>query len=160
MQQDNLFGMNINDAREYIVHHLIAFKTNQKKIDELQAEIEKWKTRVELARSKNENDLADEAERKANQLHAEYETFTTENDDLKNMIDNMRRQLPHLAASERSIDPDLLEQELLIAAGYNPGDEEKVGLNKKFSDLEKDSSADAALEALKKKMRNANGEST
>jgi phage shock protein A len=158
MQQDNLFGMNIHDAKQYIVQHLIQCKLNAKKIDELNQEIEKWNRRVELARSKNENDLANEAQRKVDQLRAECETLTTENDDLKNVIDSMRRQLPRLAASERSIDPDLLEQELLIAAGYNPGDEEKVGLNKKFADLEKDSLADAALDALKTKMQNGGNE--
>jgi phage shock protein A len=156
MQQDNLFGMKINDAKQYIVQHLIQFKTNAKKIDELNQEIEKWNKRVELAREKGVEDLANEAQRKADQLRAECETLTAENDDLKNLIDSMRRQLPHLAASERSIDADLLEQELLIAAGYNPGDEEKVGLNKKFADLEKDVSADVALEALKKKMQGDN----
>ncbi len=152
-EQDNLSGMNITDAKEYIVHHLITFKMNQKKIDELNQEIEKWNSRVVLARSKNENDLANEAERKVNQLRAECESLTIENDDLKNVIGSMRRQLPGLASRERSIDPDLLEQELLIAAGYNPGDEEKIGLSRKFADLEKDVSADAALEALKKKMK-------
>jgi phage shock protein A len=153
MQQDNLFGMKPNDAKEYIVHHLITFKANKKKIDELNLEIEKWNSRVELARSKNEIDLANEAEQKVTVLRAECEMLTTENADLQNVIDNMRRQLPGLAARERSIDADLLEQELLIAAGYNPGDEEKVGLNQKFAELEKNTSADAALEALKKKMQ-------
>jgi phage shock protein A len=158
MQQDNLFGMNINDAKQYIVQHLIQCKLNAKKIDELNLEVEKWNRRIELAQSKNEMDLANEAQRKVDQLRAECETLTTENDDLKNVIDSMRRQLPGLASRERSIDPDLLEQELLIAAGYNPGDEEKVGLNKKFADLEKDASADAALEALKRKMQHGGNE--
>ncbi len=160
MEQDNLSGMNINDAKEYIVHHLITFKMNQKKIDELQEEIGKWTARVALAKSKGADDLVNEAERKANQLRSGYEILKTETDDLKNAIDNMRRQLPVLASRERSIDADLLEQELLIAAGYNPGDEKKVGLNRKFADLEKDASADAALEALKKKMQNDNGDNT
>ncbi|MDR2899932.1 MAG: chromosome partitioning protein [Treponema sp.] len=158
MQQDNLFGMNIGDAKEYIVQHLMAFKLNRKRIEELNQEIEKWNRRIELARSKGENDLAGEAELKANQLRAEYETLAKETDNLKMTIDSMRRQLPSLAASERNIDPDLLEQELLITAGYNPGDEEKVGLNRKFADLEKDASADIALEVLKKKMHIDNGE--
>ncbi len=158
MEQDNLIGMSIADAKEYIVHHLITFKRNGKRIDELQEEIEKWTQRVELAKSKGVADLANEAERKANQLRSEYEILKAENDDLKNVIDSMRRQLPGLASRERNIDPDLLEQELLVAAGYNPGDEEKIGLNRKFADLEKEMNADAALEVLKKKMQNKNGE--
>jgi phage shock protein A len=158
MKQDNLSGMSFSDAKQYIVQHLIAFKINAKKIDELNLEIEKWNQRVALAASKGAADLAQEAQRKADQLCSERETLSAENDDLKNLIDSMRRQLPLIASRERSIDSDLLEQELLIAAGYNPGDEEKVGLNRKFADLEKNTSADAALEALKKKMQHKNGE--
>lgn len=156
-EQNNLFGMSIADAKEYIIQHLITFKQTEKRIDELKEEIEKWAARIELAKAKGAADLAAEAEHQIVQLRAECETLKTENSGLKNTIDNMRRQLPGLAARERSTDPDLLEQELLILAGYNPGDEEKIELNKKFADLEKDASADAALEALKKKMQNGNG---
>ena len=64
----------------------------------------------------------------------------------------MRRQIPLLAARERSIDPDLLEQELLMAAGRLPGDEEKAQTEGRFRELEKNIAADTALEELKEKM--------
>jgi hypothetical protein len=61
----------------------------------------------------------------------------------------MRRQLPGLAARERSVDPDLLEQEFKILLGeeLGGGNEEKQ-VERKFDNL----NADTALEALKAKM--------
>ena len=73
---------------------------------------------------------------------------------LKNGIADMRRQLPGLAARERSVDPDLLEQELLMALGQT---EEEAATERAFKKLEKENAADAALEALKSKMK---GETT
>jgi len=62
----------------------------------------------------------------------------------------MRRQLPGLAARERSIDPDLLEQELLMALGQTG---EEAGTERAFQKLEKEKSADEALDALKARMK-------
>jgi hypothetical protein len=39
-----------------------------------------------------------------------------------------------------------------MAAGYLPGEEEKAKTERDFREIEKNSSADAALEALKAKM--------
>jgi len=64
----------------------------------------------------------------------------------------MRRQLPILAAQTRSIDPDLLEQELLMAVGFLPGEEEKAKSERTFSQMEKEAAADDALLQLKAKM--------
>jgi hypothetical protein len=72
--------------------------------------------------------------------------------ELKSQIETMRSQLPGLAARERSIDPDLLEQELLISRGYLPGDEVKAETDRRVRDLEKNAALDAELEALKTKM--------
>jgi hypothetical protein len=63
----------------------------------------------------------------------------------------MRGQLAGLAARERSIDPDLLEQELLIARGGTPGETPAPNLERRFAAAE----ADAALEALKAKLKTA-----
>ena len=67
----------------------------------------------------------------------------------------MRAQIPALAARERNVDPDLLEQELLIAAGYNPWDEGVAGADRQFRDLEKEDGAEEALRALKAMMEAA-----
>jgi phage shock protein A len=149
---ENLAGMKASDAREYIAHFITTLKLTDKKREDLEAEIAKWRSHAELARSKSLPDLASEAEKQAEVLEAQRQGLIAENAELKRQVEVMKRQLPGLAARERSIDPDLLEQDLLMAAGRMPGDEEKAATERKFAELEKQSSADSALAELKAKM--------
>ncbi|MDR2070293.1 MAG: chromosome partitioning protein [Treponema sp.] len=140
---DDLSGMSAAAAKEYIFHHIAALKLAEKNHAGLLADLEKWEKRGELARSRHMPDLAAEAEKEAGRIRARVEDAQAENADLRAKIEKMRKDLPALASRERSVDPDLLEQELLIALGKNPGDE--------IADF-KAVEADAALEALKAKM--------
>jgi len=153
MDDANLSGMNPADAKEYIFNFITTLKLTEKQIQTLDEEITKWQSRIDLAASKGGTELALEAEKEKNRLLEKQAALKTEAEELKRQIDEMRRQLPLLAAGERSIDPVLLEQELLIAAGYMPGDEEKVRTERQFKEMEKTQAADAALEELKAKMR-------
>jgi phage shock protein A len=150
----DISGMNAAEAREYIFHHITTLKLTEKKIRELDGELARWQGRAELARSKGAADLAAEAERQAEAIGAKRSGLEEENAGLRAGIDRMRAQIPALAARERSIDPDLLEQELLIAAGYNPGDEGTAATDRQFRDLEKEDDAEEALRALKARMGN------
>jgi chromosome segregation ATPase len=141
--------MNGAEAREYLFHHITALNLTRKKYDELGAEFDKWQKRVELARTKGAADLASEAEAEAGRVKNSMDTLGAEIEELQGTVEKIRRNIPGAAARERSIDPDLLEQELRISLGENPGDEPLPGAqNKKFETLE----ADSALEALKEKM--------
>jgi hypothetical protein len=150
---DNLFGMNSASAKEYVIGHITSLKLMEKKYEDLSREYEKWSARVELARSRNNEELAQEAAAETEKVRERRDSLGAEVADLKAQIEHMRTQLPGVAARERSIDPDLLEQELLIALGYTPGDEtgtEHAAQKRRFEELD----ADAALEALKAKLRN------
>jgi phage shock protein A len=149
---DDLTGMGVPDAREYILAHSTTLKLNERKLSDLEQEGEKWRNRVALARSKGEEALAQEAEKEAARISAQEESLRTETEQQKAQIKRMVRQLPGLAARERTIDPDLLEQELLMAAGLSPGDEDKLAQNRQFAALEKEAAADVALAALKAKL--------
>jgi phage shock protein A len=151
---EDLSGMKAAEARDYIFHYISALKLTEKKYDELSSGYEKWLARVSLAQSKGMADLAQEAQAKADALRTERQGIEAEITDLKEQIRRMKDQIPGLAARERSIDPDLLEQELLIALGLTPGDETKPELERQFETAE----ADAALEALKAKMEQADPE--
>ncbi|MDR0387758.1 MAG: PspA/IM30 family protein [Treponema sp.] len=153
IKPDDLVGMNVAAAKEYIFHHIAALKLAEKDRDGLLAELDKWEKRVELARSRGAPDLAAEAEQEAGRIRAKVEDMAAEIAYLRVKIEKMRKSLPALAARERSVDPDLLEQELLIALGKNPGDETTAGasVDRGFKAVE----ADAALEALKAKMSGA-----
>ncbi|MDR0586529.1 MAG: chromosome partitioning protein, partial [Treponema sp.] len=78
--------------------------------------------------------------------------LNAENAELKAQAEQAIRSLPALAARERSVDPDLLLQELLVAAGHDPGSEEERGRDRAFAEMEKNAAAGAALAELKAKM--------
>ena len=149
MTDNNLTGMNAREAKDYILGFIATLKLTQKEINSLTEEEAKWRKRVDLARSRGVNDLVKEAEREADRINIKLSGLMEEERTLKNSIAEMRRQLPGLAARERSLDPDLLEQELLMALGRT---EEENETEKAFRKLEKEGEADAALEALKAKM--------
>jgi phage shock protein A len=138
---EDLRGMNPAEAKEYIFHYITALKLSEKKRDELAGDRQKWLDRVGLARSRDAEDLARAAQGEADKLRTEMEALDGEIAELKAVIRRMREQLPGLAARERRIDPDLLEQELLMVLG-DGGDAE---LERRFEAVK----ADAALEALK-----------
>ncbi|GHT00929.1 hypothetical protein AGMMS50276_27900 [Synergistales bacterium] len=144
--------MDIAGAKEYIFHHISTLKLTEKKIQDLEGELARWNSRIELAKSRGAGDLAQEAADEAEKIRAQRTALADEAAELKAQTEEMRKQLPSLAARERSIDLDMLEQELLIAAGLMPGEEKQAETDRLFNQLEKDSSAEAALEALKTKM--------
>lgn len=156
---EDLFGMNPQDAKAYIAAHLVSLKLTEKKRSELEAELAKWESRVELARSKGTEDLVQDAERTAERVRLDLSRIRDEEAELRSQIETMRRQLPGLAASQRSVDPDLLEQELLMAAGRLPGDEGAAEIERNLAKLEKEAQADAALSELKAKLGGSQGQS-
>ena len=149
-KMNDLSGMKAAEAKEYILNVVTTLKLTEKEIHSLEDEAAKWKNRMELAHSRGANDLVSEAEREFDKINVKLTGLREEEGSLKSSIADMRRQLPGLAARERSIDPDLLEQELLMAAGLT---EEDAETERAFRKLEKDAYADSALEALKAKMK-------
>jgi phage shock protein A len=150
---DDLTGMGPAAAKDYILQFITTLKLTEKQLEELKTEERKWEGRVALAEEKNEAGLRVEAQNALEKINAKHLTLEGEASELKTQIENMRRQIPLLASRQRSIDPDLLEQELLIALGRMPGDEEIAAADREFAKLEKEKSAQDALEALKAKMK-------
>jgi phage shock protein A len=148
--ENDLTGMNAAEAKEYILNFITTLKLTEKEIGGLEEEAAKWKSRVDLARSKGMEGILAEAEREAERVNTKLAGLREEARSLKDSIADMRRQLPGLAARERSIDPDLLEQELLMALGIT---EEEADTERAFKKLEKENAADSALEALKAKLK-------
>jgi phage shock protein A len=151
----DLSGMNAIQAKDYILQFVTTLKLTEKELSKTEEEISKWRTRTELAISKNMSDLANEAHKEFEKVLTKYQTLKTEIETLKLQIKEMQRQIPMLAAKERSVNPDLLEQELLIAAGYNPGEQDKVKSDIEFIEMEKNFNTEAALQELKAKMKKA-----
>lgn len=154
---EDLTGLTQDQAREYIAAHLTSLKLTEKKVSELDAEIAKWRGRAELARSKGAEDLAQAAEAEAARLGEDRARIGGEAEELRLQIEGMRHQLGALPAKERSIDPDLLEQELIIAAGGTPGEENTLRTERAIAELEKENAAEEALAALKERLQRDQG---
>jgi phage shock protein A len=135
-----------------LVQYITSLKVMEKQYAALGEDLAKWISRIDLARSQGAIDLAQEAEKEAERTTAKHTALGADIAVLKAQIETLRQQLPGLAARERTIDPDLLEQELLMAAGHLPGSEEKTGAERALQTMEKDTAATVALEALKAKM--------
>jgi phage shock protein A len=145
-------GMTAEAAKEYLFALICTLKLTEKQVQEIDEELRRWNARIELAKSRGLPDLASEAEQEAGRTKSGREQLAGEIAGLKSQIEEIRRGLPLLAARQRAVDPDLLEQELLMAAGYLPGEEEKARKSRLFSDMEKEAAAEAALAKLKADM--------
>jgi phage shock protein A len=145
--------MNTAEAKEYLFHHISALKLTEQACRALDAEIARWKARVDLARSKAAEDLALEAEQELARLQSKREGLAGEAAELRDQIEKMRRNLAGASARERSVDPDLLEQEFRILLGEDltAEDSPEARTRESFNAIQ----ADAALEALKAKMKGA-----
>lgn len=154
MEIASLEGLDMAAAREYILGFISTLKLTEKCLDTLREDASKWERRAALAREQGSEDLMIEAEKEKERVLVRITGLENEADELRAQIANLRQQLAVHSSRERSIDPDLLEQELLILTGRLPGEEKEAARDRAFEKLEKESSADAALEALKAKMTN------
>jgi hypothetical protein len=146
-------GMSAAEAKEYLFHHITTLKLTEKDRDEAAAGYRKWTGRAELARSRSAGDLAAEAEKEAERLAQRRDSLDAELARLGERIAFLRRQLPGVAARERSVDPDLLEEELRILLGEGPyGAPGETSPSAKAERGFEALKADAALEMLKAKM--------
>ncbi|MHB9293788.1 hypothetical protein Holit_02918 [Hollandina sp. SP2] len=147
---ENIKYPGVQEAKDALLQYITSLKITEKQYAELREHWAKWTSRIDLARSRGALDLAREAEREVERITIKYTALEEEIAALKAQIETLRQQLPALAARDRTIDPDLLEQELLMAAGHLPG--EQTEAERALQNMEKDTAATAALKALKAKM--------
>lgn len=156
MKDTDLRGLNPEAAKAYILDFVTSLKMTERSMDGLKAELDTWLKRVELAAAKAAADLEAAARAKVDELTARYGQLEAERDELKASIQRMREQLPILAASQRSVDADLLLAELQMLTGDLPGDsgQTAAATNERLNAL----SAEDALAALKRKLQGSEAE--
>jgi phage shock protein A len=140
----DLGGMDRETAAEYV----LAFVTTLKETERarVQAEQEKalWQGRVGLARTKNEELLATQAEMKVNEIDAQLSQLKTEETELRRKVDFMKDELQRLRSKpELSLDPEALLAQLEAVTGQPDTVSKKI----------KDTEADLELEKLKKRIQ-------
>jgi phage shock protein A len=143
--------MPIKEAREYILSFITTQKLNEKKLLLQKNEREKWQNRIKLAQNSGSDDLTAQAVAACQDIENQIQSLEAENIELKTQIKSMIDQLAGLAARERSIDPDMLEQELLLLAGFTPGG--ALPEERKFASVEQEEAIESALRELKQKTK-------
>lgn len=138
--------------REYLLGLLTQAKLNRKELAALDTERATWRRRIELAAKAGDSALEMAARSELSAIDQKHDSLLAETEGFEAEASTLRKKLPIIAASERSVDPDLLEQELLMAAGREPGSSDELATEQKFADLEKDSAANDALARLKASM--------
>lgn len=164
MDDENLSGLDLAAAKEYIFAYSVDLKRLDKEIADALAERDRWKGRVALAESRLAAGegamaaLADAAREKAAEWEAKLPPLEAERAELRAKIARMREQLPMISARERSIDPDRLLAELQMMTGELLADEGRAATEADFAKLESESKADADLEALKRRAAEGKGD--
>ena len=142
----------MNISREYVFGYLSTLKLIEMEINGLLEEEIKWEKRISLARNSEDKDLLEYAISEWERVKIKKTALENEAAELMVTIDNLKKELMVMPAKERSVDPDLLEQELLILCGRMPGEEKQAEQDRNFEKLEKETAASAALKELKEKM--------
>ena len=140
----DLGGMDKAAASEYVLAFITTLKETERA--RLAAEQEKalWEGRVGLARARNEELLATQAEMKVNEIDSRLATLRAEEAELRRKVDFMKDELQRLKSKpELSLDPEALLAELEMVTGQPDTTAQKI----------KDTEADLELEKLKKKMQ-------
>lgn len=159
MDDTDIRGLSLEDARAYALEFMTALKGLERDLATLGEEVALWAKRVELAASKGAAELESAARVKLDELSAKKAGLEAEKAGLAAKVARIREQLPMAAASERSVDPDLLLAQLRMATGQSPDDRDDdptrpgPALDRDIDAL----GADDALAALKKKLQEGNG---
>jgi phage shock protein A len=165
MDDENLAGLDLDSAKEYIFAYAVDVKRLDKEISEAQGELERWKGRLALAEGKLAAGdgamaaLVQAAGAKVAEREGKIAALEAERAGLRAKVARMREQLPMIKARERSIDPDRLLAELQLMTGELLGPEaaspeggrSAAATEADFAKLESQSKADAELEALKRR---------
>jgi phage shock protein A len=140
----DLGGMDRVTASEYVLAFITTLKETEHARRNAEQEKAVWESRVKLARNRNEELLATQAEMKVNEIDSKLVTLTAEEKELRRKVDFMKDELQRLKSKpELSLDPEALLAQLEMVAGQPDTTAKKM----------KDTEADVELERLKKKMQ-------
>jgi phage shock protein A len=139
----DLSGMELEDAKEYILAFIQTLKETQAKINKLGEETVVWNERIKLAVERNKTDLKLAAEEKAAEIYREIDMLSREESELKSKISVMKENLKKLKHKFNfTVDTEQMLADI----------EMLVGKKDELSDKFKQEEAEKRLEELKKRM--------
>jgi hypothetical protein len=147
MLDTDLEGLGPKEASDYVLAFITTLKQTEKALAAAGEESNLWMRRVTLARSRGEEGLAAQAQARQSDAVARQAALETELADLKAKVSVLKEKLTRIRMTGgKLVDADLLLAQLEMAVG--PRDE--------LSRTMKKEEASAALDELKKKMREDN----
>ena len=153
MDDKEFLSLDLEGAREYLLAYMTSAKRYEQDIAALEAEVGLWRGRITLAEKAGKPELAEAANKRAEELEAKRASLEEERQELLGQTRRLRERLPYLKARERSVDPDRLLAELDLMTGNILGAEpESKNTEAEIAKVEAQSSVDAALAELKRKL--------
>jgi hypothetical protein len=140
----DLGGMDRQTAAEYVLGFASTLKETQRARETAEQEKALWEGRVKLARSRNEELLATQAQMKVNEIEGKLATLKVEETELRRKVAFMKDELQRLKTKpELSLDPEALLAALEAVTGKPDTTSRRI----------KETEADIELEKLKKKLQ-------
>lgn len=142
-EDTDLSGMELEQAKEYVLKFIQTLKETQAKINRLGEETAVWKERIKLASERNKPDLKLAAEEKLSEIYREIDMLSREENELKSKINIMKENLKKLKLKFNfTVDTEQMLADI----------EMLVGKKDELSDKFKKEEAEKNLEELKRKM--------
>lgn len=144
MQDDfDLEGLSVSDAKAYVAQFITAKKQAERERSQKEEELALWKKRTRLATEKGETALARESLARAEELFQAVTALKKEERSLDFKVTELKRRLKNLEQQpEFSVNAGALLEQL----------EGVVGTDHETEDAIRDTEAELALDALRKKM--------
>jgi phage shock protein A len=143
MLDTDIEGLSPKDAAAYTLAFITTMKQTERELAKVAEDIALWTRRVELARSRGETSLADQAQARVTELEGRRATLEAERSDLRVKADVLKQKLTRLRLGmTRTVDADLLLAQLQMLTG--PKDSLAEAMQKE--------EAQAKLDELKRKM--------
>jgi hypothetical protein len=143
MLDTDLEGLDPQQAKEYVLSFITTLKQTEKALAAATEDANVWTRRVTLARSTGDEALASQAQARQSDAVAKQAALETELADLRAKVAVLKEKLTMIRMKGvRLVDTDLLLAQLTMLVG--PKDELAGAMKKE--------EANAALDALKKKM--------
>ena len=140
----DLSGLDPKSAKEYVMAVLVTYKQTRKRIESLYQEKGLWENRMHLAEQKGAFDLRQEAEGMVKEITEEIGRLEGEAAEYRKQADLLKGQLKFVqSGTEPSLDAERLLAELSLL----------VGEEDKTAEAFKEFEAQAALEALKSRLK-------
>lgn len=114
----DLSGMDSTAAGEYVLAFATTLKETERAFADCEKELELWQQRLELAKIKNEEVLAIQAQTKVAELAAKRDSLMAEKEELRRKVSFMKDELKRLKSRpELSLDAEALLEQLKMIAG-------------------------------------------